>query len=600
MASFTYQSLPGKPNITRMIRLLPNKNENAPIECSIFDYDLSEGGNRAHSYEAISYCWGSNVKSEEITLSGCSLHVTRNLHAALLYLRDNQLERTFWIDAICINQADMNEKMKQIPLMRSIYAQATQVNVWLGEGSDGGEEALEGICSLAEPEQDQNKTEESIAEYRDACLKLLKRDWFHRIWVLQEVGVARSVWVICGSVQISGQAFCEGLSKLQLPLDFLTRVGSVAYLISGASFRPKYKIDSAGSLSIGELVGLYCNRQATEQHDKIYALLGLSTDPRVPSLQPNYETPWHEILKNVASYTFPESAVQTWDGIESAIIEGKGWILGNVHNATNDKERYGHQKIAIDFSETAKTLRYDEKWESVWVVRACAELIQDGDIIYLMQGLPQPSIVRLCNDHFVVITPAVTPKKSSIVLSSAESDTADLQDILLRWKIPTSEARAELEASLPLAQMTPDFRESNTKTQSRLNNIALIMAGMVKQIQESKHSEDSHENKTIERIVEQSGKCVPGVEILRALAGYEGPQGIIAMKNILQRRGDGVEMTEEVVKAAVSNKSQGFEMLSLLLEYGGQKIPISEEILVAASRGKPSSIRKGGIGINNA
>ncbi|KAJ5281484.1 hypothetical protein N7478_006856 [Penicillium angulare] len=289
------------------------------------------------------------------------------------------------------------------------------------------------------------------------------------IQVLREVGVARSVWVICDSVQISGQALCEGFGKSKLPLNFLTRIGSVAYLINVTPFRPKYKTDSAGSLSIGELIGLYCNRQATEQYDKIYALLGLSTDPRAPSLQPNYETPWHDILKNVARYNFPESSINTWNGIESAIIEGKGWILGNVRNVTNDKERYGHQIITIDFSETAKTVQYDEKWESVWVLRACAELIQDGHIICLMQGQSQPSIVRLCHDHFAVSEPAVTPKKSNCILSSEENDTADPQDILLRWKIPTSEVRTELEDSLCLIQMTPDFQESDAKTQSRLN-----------------------------------------------------------------------------------------------------------------------------------
>ncbi|KAJ6024104.1 heterokaryon incompatibility protein-domain-containing protein [Penicillium herquei] len=178
MSTFTHPSLPG-PNLTRMIHLLPSKNTTAPIECTLFNYDLSEGAGRTHIYEALSYCWESNVMSELLTINGCALPVTKNLHTALLYLRDNHLERTLWVDAICINQGDLYEKNAQIPLMRKIYAQAGQVIVWLGEGRDGGDKALEEIQCIA----GQSEPTQSMIEFRDMCWKLLQRDWFRRIWV---------------------------------------------------------------------------------------------------------------------------------------------------------------------------------------------------------------------------------------------------------------------------------------------------------------------------------------------------------------------------------------------------------------------------------
>ena len=66
-------------------------------------------------------------------------------------------------------------------------------------------------------------------------------------------------------------------------------VGPVVFLIKGALFRPKYEPDSRGTLTIGELIGMYSSHDATEQHDRIYALLGLSADPITTALIPNYD-----------------------------------------------------------------------------------------------------------------------------------------------------------------------------------------------------------------------------------------------------------------------------------------------------------------------
>lgn len=181
MSTFIYSNLLDGPNMTRMVQLLPHTNKNAPIECNLINYDLSEGGGRAHVYVALSYCWESNVRSETVTMNGDSFLVTKSLHTALLYLRDRQLGRVLWVDAICINQDDTSEKSRQIPLMRSIYAQADQVVVWLGEGREEGDKALEDIRYLSG--QDRNPIKSFITEHRDRCMKLLRRNWFYRIWV---------------------------------------------------------------------------------------------------------------------------------------------------------------------------------------------------------------------------------------------------------------------------------------------------------------------------------------------------------------------------------------------------------------------------------
>jgi hypothetical protein len=62
------------------------------------------------------------------------LNGTTNLFSALVRLRKQDVPRTFWVDAICINQGDDAEKTHQLALMGRIYKEAARAVVWLGPG----------------------------------------------------------------------------------------------------------------------------------------------------------------------------------------------------------------------------------------------------------------------------------------------------------------------------------------------------------------------------------------------------------------------------------------------------------------------------------
>lgn len=84
------------------------------------------------AYEALSCRWGRAEFSEVIQLDGQSFHITKNLEAALRYLRDESSQRALWVDAICINQTDTAERNNQVTLMKDIYTQCTTDLAWLG------------------------------------------------------------------------------------------------------------------------------------------------------------------------------------------------------------------------------------------------------------------------------------------------------------------------------------------------------------------------------------------------------------------------------------------------------------------------------------
>jgi hypothetical protein len=176
-----------------LLRLLPHQDEHAPIQCQLFDCALADSES-TRPYEALSYVWGSENKPRSISIDSCDLPVGENLNEALSHLRDRSIERTIWIDAICINQRDPEERGQQVQSMAKIYTKASCVIVWLGGATPDSGQALEEIRIAAEqrtkplPTKPLPKkplpTKPSINE--SAILRLLERPWFQRIWVRKQ------------------------------------------------------------------------------------------------------------------------------------------------------------------------------------------------------------------------------------------------------------------------------------------------------------------------------------------------------------------------------------------------------------------------------
>ena len=193
MSSYLGLSLPLEGDNIRLLRLLPAKDEAAPLQCELHNYSLQQSGPRTHLYEALSYTWGDLEndleKRRSISVNKQNLAVTENLHAALLRLRDRSLERILWIDAICIYQDDLEERKQQVQVMAKIYSKAHRVIVWLGEETGDTEEArdtegaLENIRLAAIEESTDNSKKEMNQR---AILNLLQRPWFQRIWVREQ------------------------------------------------------------------------------------------------------------------------------------------------------------------------------------------------------------------------------------------------------------------------------------------------------------------------------------------------------------------------------------------------------------------------------
>ncbi|EME47179.1 hypothetical protein DOTSEDRAFT_97708, partial [Dothistroma septosporum NZE10] len=129
-----YTSLGGDRKIRVLVLQAPTFQDEA-VQCSLEETELDANAR----YSALSYTWatetGDATKSKSIELDGKPFAVTENLHSALLRIRsDKQEPQRLWVDAVCINQCDEEEKSRQVSMMEHIYSFATKVIGWLGNG----------------------------------------------------------------------------------------------------------------------------------------------------------------------------------------------------------------------------------------------------------------------------------------------------------------------------------------------------------------------------------------------------------------------------------------------------------------------------------
>jgi hypothetical protein len=127
----------------RVFSLMPG-NDNEELKGSL-ETVLHDNNN---GFEALSYAWGSSDKPYSVTLPEGTLPITKSLYIALIRLRRRGKRRYLWVDAICIDQANNAEKVKQILLMPQIYSNASCVLAWLGEDDGNGTVALQFLEQL--------------------------------------------------------------------------------------------------------------------------------------------------------------------------------------------------------------------------------------------------------------------------------------------------------------------------------------------------------------------------------------------------------------------------------------------------------------------
>ncbi|KAH8755468.1 heterokaryon incompatibility protein-domain-containing protein [Hyaloscypha sp. PMI_1271] len=223
---YRYQPLQGQDAI-RMVELLPGI-PGALIRVALHHRTLSD----LPTCSAVSYEWGSNVRELVIFCDDRVLKVTANLSLLLSKFRSSDSSQLLWIDAICINQEDLDERSQQVQLMGKIYKNAAVVLMWIGDQTpytgdaipifrhlpgllhtfklNPGLDELDFLPYAAHQDLD-SSAKEYLWNIRQSSwagmIDLLSRGYFDRLWVVQEIVLSSKAAVVCGNHQIEWKIF---------------------------------------------------------------------------------------------------------------------------------------------------------------------------------------------------------------------------------------------------------------------------------------------------------------------------------------------------------------------------------------------------------
>jgi hypothetical protein len=332
-----YIPLNASQNEIRLLSLLPDDGVHG-VSCTLEHASLIN----PPKYVALSYCWGEPTCTKKISINGNAVNVTSNLESALRHLRAKGYRR-LWIDAVCINQRDKIEKSQQLLWMGSIYRRAEEVAAWTGEDSADLHKALSFVKSsryilhvedtsnhfgkashLPESTADGHK-EHSTNDHLDklvAFWDFLERPYWRRVWVIQELALAKHATVHWGHHTITWielksvlekcrTAFNSSLTSQYKPTQGFVNAKSLSHFHTDIANGKPLRLLEALQRSLGSL--------STEPRDKVFALLGLVHDGGIFIPVPNYEQSVESICMSMTI-----SAVSSTSSLDIVPMLGSG------------------------------------------------------------------------------------------------------------------------------------------------------------------------------------------------------------------------------------------------------------------------------------
>lgn len=355
-----------------MLKIHKEDHQKTRIACTLQSVDLAE----APRYRALSYTWGPALKAirpehesssspdedQQILCNDQPYSIPQNLQDALLELRQSGFTDWLWVDAICIDRSNTEERARQVSIVGQIYTSAIETVAWLGKDESGVDDVKWGINvmipkllqrgpafwdsrPLTNPElgaifgvEDLNRRITGIRTF------LATRRWFDRAWVAQEVALAPAVCVLVGQRHFSwtdltnlsivlariswvhelvpkspalnksyssAKTFLENVQVLRnlIPRQVADHASlpapelHEAYRFLEARYGTKTELEVAAAW-IAYLLSLVRHMESTERHDKIYSIMGMAKffSSKIDELVvPDYDQPIESVYTSVTA-----------------------------------------------------------------------------------------------------------------------------------------------------------------------------------------------------------------------------------------------------------------------------------------------------------
>ena len=316
----------------RLLYLQPSQCYNDPIYATLQYCSLAN----PPQYLALSYCWGESPGRRHISLNGTTFGVTRNLHRALRQLRSHGYPAV-WVDALCIDQSDLEERSLQVNRMRAIYRKAAGVAIWLGREGNGSDHVMRALGT--------SNGLQRVSLPQLQCFR--ERPYWRRTWIVQEIVFATRLAIFCGSHILEWEKIDYQFDRLQnldgLDLSLLQSLTILCELRRARLNRqPTHFLD---------LFRKTRNLRSTDHRDKIFAILGLAFDGSDFVPEPNYKLREDELCLSVTT-----TAIEVQESLDMILLApGKpeesnipswcpDYMSVNTHPFPNSMIEYLHGK----------------------------------------------------------------------------------------------------------------------------------------------------------------------------------------------------------------------------------------------------------------
>ncbi|PMD43635.1 hypothetical protein L207DRAFT_510144 [Hyaloscypha variabilis F] len=310
---FEYTPLDEQKNEIRVLRILPGAGAD-PLECRLQHIALRDSAD----YDALSYAWHDPTLYPEeqkdlkhnVLINGKCLKIGNNLATFLQSARGKEEEsRQIWIDAVCINQKDVYERNVQVLRMRRIYQKANQVVVWLGPATNRGDVAVRFLKLVFDncPRGGEIAWFKNLMKGNDLAIEwkalagFLGRAWWNRIWIVQEIVLAKEALVLCGTASMTWTQLEYSLHYTSNLLDEIktqvqdqgdhSKIRDCVRKIARLTAIRRRK-DNLNVVDVFDNVG---GNDCTDKRDKIYGLLGIIPDADLVCPRPDYGLPVEEV-----------------------------------------------------------------------------------------------------------------------------------------------------------------------------------------------------------------------------------------------------------------------------------------------------------------
>ena len=312
-----------RTNEIRLLKLLDSS-----VSCFEFVYASIDDPPR---YAALSYTWGDVKGSESIIIDGHSVEITCNLSDALhtLSTRMGISGLLLWVDAVCINQDNLEERSSQVNIMTEIFQKGQNVWIWLGNASSESDIAMRAIRDFGTFFYDHEAEISTMPHGADSGISptnpriygsagsprmqswhyirdLLRRPWWSRTWVVQEATCPVPTTLFCGSSYVEW-GYLYGTARLMVALDVFQEVDfdvniTLASFVWLSTIRTARLEKKEAVLKLNELVALTSGMACRDPRDRIFALVGIASDIVPGSLVPDYTKSVEEVYKDFVNF----------------------------------------------------------------------------------------------------------------------------------------------------------------------------------------------------------------------------------------------------------------------------------------------------------